>query len=303
MESKKVIGIMSGTSLDGVDVSLTEISGKGYDLKVKLLDSATFSYSKKLREELLKVSDSATSTVDMISTLNFYLGEIFSECALYLIQKNDLNSSDIFLIASHGQTICHIPKGIKLQGKNIKSTLQIGEPSVIAERTGITTVSDFRARDVAAYGEGAPLTPLPHYIFFHSKKKNRLIINIGGITNISFLPKNIDPFKITAFDTGPGNMLIDMAVSLFTRKKHYIDVDGLIAKKGNVNLPLLRTLRSNPFLKRIPPKSTGREEFGELYLKQLLSKFKKKMPMEDFIATLTFFTPFAIKRAVKEFLP
>ncbi len=278
-----VIGLMSGTSADGIDAALVEIKGHGPRIAVRLLAFTSIPYPQKLQTQILHTCESGTGPE--VCDLNVTLGERFATAALKLIRLSGLSDHDIHLIGSHGQTLYHHPRAPH------QSTLQIGEPSIIAERTGVTTVADFRPRDLAAGGEGAPLTPYAHHILFQHKTKSRLIVNIGGICNVTYLPSKTTGGTIVAFDVGPGNMMINSAITHITNGKAHQDTGGSTAAKGRVDHALLATLLKHPFLKRRPPKSTGREEFGDTYVQRLMRDVKqRKMQNEDFVATVTTFT-------------
>jgi anhydro-N-acetylmuramic acid kinase len=213
-----------------------------------------------------------------------------------------LNSID--LLGSHGQTIYHNPQGKRYSKKTIRSTLQIGEPSVIAHRTGITTVADFRPRDMAAGGEGAPLVPYADYILFGRNRSSRAVQNIGGIANVTFLPRGCKQHNIVAFDTGPGNMVIDSVIRLISDGRRRFDSGGKIAAQGTVNKRLLSKMLRHPFLKRRPPKSTGREEFGISFANKIYKQAaERSIANADIVATVTAFTAKSIALAYHEFLP
>jgi len=279
---------MSGTSADGVDAAVIELKGT----QVKVLAFDTFAYSPAMRKTILELGEQKLCRPADISTANFAIGKNFADAVIKLCKKNKINLKTIDLIGSHGQTIYHNPDG------KTPSTLQIGEPSVIAYNTGITTVADFRPKDMAAGGQGAPLVPFADYFLFKSKK-NRAIQNIGGIANVTFLPAKCTPQKIIAFDTGPGNMIIDRLVFLFTKGRQNFDKDGKIAAAGKVDVKLLNRLLNHSYFRRKPPKSTGRELFGKEYADALY----KNKPDENTIATATAFTAISIAQAYKKFLP
>jgi anhydro-N-acetylmuramic acid kinase len=292
----RVAGLMSGTSADGVDVAIIDID----DDKVKVLAFDTFPYSAQLRKTILH----QILTVADVCHLNFVLGEVFAESVLRLCKKSKIPLGSIDLIGSHGQTIYHNPKGRRFGSKTISSTLQIGEPSVIAERTGITTVADFRTRDMTAGGQGAPLVPFADYFLFRDKKHNRAIQNIGGIANVTYLPANCDLSDIIAFDTGPGNMVIDGVISILSKGQHNYDRDGRLAVKGTVDKAILNDMLKHPFFRKRPPKSTGREEFGQQYCEMLYRRIsKKQISAENIMATVTALTAVSIAQAYRRFLP
>ena len=229
---RRVLGLMSGTSCDGINACLAEIAGAGPGCKVTLLGFDRFEYPDKLRKRILDLCVPETSSVDKICHMNFLLGELFAEAGLKLIRKLHMKPEEVDLIGSHGQTIQHLPTGIKEGERLVRSTLQIGEPAVIAELTGITTVADFRPRDVAAGGFGAPLVPYADYILFADKALGRALQNIGGIANVTYLPPSGSPTDIIAFDTGPGNMIIDRITVLTTHGRLASDTEGDMAAEG-----------------------------------------------------------------------
>ncbi|HEY5649550.1 MAG TPA: anhydro-N-acetylmuramic acid kinase [Nitrospiria bacterium] len=297
----RVIGLLSGTSTDGIDAALVDITGRGIRARLRLLNFATFPYPAGLREELTALTHDGR--VEDLSALNFYLGELFARSAEKIARRTKVSLKSVQLIGSHGQTICHLPETRRIRGVSIRSTLQIGEPSVIAERTGVTTVAEFRYRDIAAGGEGAPLTPYLHYILFHSSGKSRLIVNIGGINNVTHLPRRSGLGPVIAFDAGPGNMLIDGLVRVMTRGREVMDRNGRMARKGRVHPGLLKWLMAHPFLKKKPPKSTGREAFGEPLVRKILRRAKKAGVLrDDLVTTVTAFTAGSIYSAYMRFI-
>ncbi len=290
-----VVGLISGTSADGIDAALVEIN-EGPDLKtcsesdrtIRLLAFETYPYPKGLMEQVIDLP--LRSDIGSISYLNFYIGELFADAALMIAKKGGIGIPKIDLIGSHGQTVYHMPKIKRKKGKEIRSTLQIGEPSVIAERTGVTTVADFRPRDMAAGGEGAPLTPYLHYHLF-SDKISRLIINIGGMANVTYLAGGGKISDTVAFDTGPGNVMIDQVYRISFRSHTGIDHGGEMASKGSVSKELLRSLMRHPFIKKDPPKTTGREEFGRALADKVIKRAKVLgLNRYDLLATVTAFT-------------
>ena len=290
---------MSGTSMDGVTAALAKIEDipevqehARPRLKVRLLTYETYPYPLAVREHLLELCEAGSTR--KLCTMNFQLGEIFAAAALKIIEKAGKKPSDIGIIGSHGQTVCHLPR---------QGTLQIGEPAVIAERTGITTVGDFRPRDIAAGGEGAPLIPYVDYVLFSSPKISRVLLNIGGIANVTYLPAGTGLEEIKAFDTGPGNMLLDGVMQRLTKGELSYDKDGALASKGRVYSDLLAELMRHPFIRKAPPKSTGREEFGNAFLDKILDIAQQKgLSTEDLLATLTAFTVESIVENCRLFL-
>ncbi|WP_447973743.1 anhydro-N-acetylmuramic acid kinase [Nitrospira sp. Kam-Ns4a] len=297
-----VIGLMSGTSGDGVDAALVSIEGTGHDLKVAPLASLTLRYPPALRQRLLAAA--AGGTVAEVCHLNAVLGEWFARAARRVAARAGLRLADVHLIGSHGQTIHHLPNQVREPGVGwVRSTLQIAEPAVIAERTGLTTVADFRQRDLAAGGQGAPLTPYVHYLLFRDPGRSRLIVNLGGISNVTYLPAGGALTDVLAFDTGPGNMVLDALVHRLTGGRQTMDRDGRRAGRGRVDAELLATLLAHPFLRRRPPKSTGREEFGEPFLRRLVAlQRRRRRPGPDILATCALFTAMTVGGA-RRWLP
>jgi anhydro-N-acetylmuramic acid kinase len=290
----KVVGLMSGTSGDGVDAALVDIRGTGHELKVKLRSFVASPYPADLQQRILAAS--ARGTVAEICHLNVLIGEWFAKAALRVIKQAGLAPDKVELIGSHGQTIHHLPNDVEEPGVGaVRSTLQIAEPAVIAERTGITTVANFRPRDMAAGGQGAPLTPYVHYVLLRDRKRSRLIVNLGGIGNVTYLAAGKGLEAVLAFDTGPGNMVMDGLVQRLTRGREAMDRNGRLAAKGKVAVGLLAKLLAHPYLKRKPPKSTGREEFGDVFVEQILAAQKAhRLKPEDALATCSLLTAITI---------
>jgi anhydro-N-acetylmuramic acid kinase len=295
-----VVGLMSGTSVDGVDVAIVDIAKR----KVKLRAFEMFAYPLALRKGILGLCRPESARLDDICHYNFVLGEVFADAVVKLCSRSGITLSSIDLIGSHGQTIYHNPRGRRFGRKVIGSTLQIGEPSVIAQRTGITTVADFRPRDMAAGGQGAPLVPFADYVLFSHNRLNRAVQNIGGIANVTFLPAGRKSDKTVAFDSGPGNMVIDGVMRLATGGKRNFDRNGKMAASGKVDKTLLSDILRHPFLRRRPPKSTGREQFGEAFVEGIYRPaIKKGLSDADIVATVTAFTARTIAQAYRRFLP
>lgn len=298
---KIIIGLMSGTSADGVDVAVVEVKDKGKKTSFKLLGWQVFHFPNGLREMILKNSRPETSRIDEICRLNFLLAEVYADAIFKTIETLGLSVGDIDLIGSHGQTIQHLPSEVEMFGYKIKSTLQIGDPGVIAKLTGIPVVGNFRVGDMALGGEGAPLVPYFDYIIFSSDELNRLLLNIGGIANFTILKRASDVEDVIAFDVGPGNMVVDALVKIFFDKNY--DEDGLIAQSGKVSEELLEKMARHPFIEREPPKSTGRETFGSDFVGKVL-KWAQELSLEpeDIIATAAEFTVYAIYKNYELFV-
>jgi anhydro-N-acetylmuramic acid kinase len=247
----RVAGLISGTSVDGIDVAVVDIGDN-----IEVVATATVPYPPEVRNAILSVSNAATHTAT-IARLNVLLGELFAEA----LEKTGVPLHTIQLIGSHGQTIFHEGEPVEFLGRKVASTMQIGEAAVIAERTGIETIADFRPSDMAAGGKGAPLAPFLDYQLFRHPELARIALNIGGIANITVIPANANPQDVVAFDTGPGNMVMDAVAPPFDR-------DGERARAGGVNAVLLERLLADPYYQRAPPKTCGREQYGNDFVRE-----------------------------------
>ena len=294
-EEKLVVGLISGTSMDGIDAALVRVRGSGEDTEVRIEDFICREYSNAARELLLSPGSLNAASV---SDLNFLLGQEFSAAVFDLLRKAALKTTDVDLVGTHGQTVFHNPPSL---GGNISSTLQLGEADVICETTGITTVGDFRTRDIAAGGEGAPLIPYVDHLLFSKTGKNIIAQNIGGISNCTLVTGKLE--ELLAFDTGPGNSLIDSVARLASGGEKSFDEDGAIAKEGSVKKDLLRKLMKNPYFDIEPPKSTGRELFGEEMVARLFSATERNsLFLPDLLRTLVEFTVCSIVSAYERFV-
>ncbi|OTX91051.1 anhydro-N-acetylmuramic acid kinase [Bacillus wiedmannii] len=291
-----IAGIMSGTSLDGIDVALVHIEGSGVESKVKLIHFITVPFCNDMKNEIQQALSIENSNVQLICSLNFKLGLCFANAVREVCKEANFPLGQLNLIGSHGQTIYHQPKH---DGNMIPSTLQIGEPAVIAYETNTTVISNFRTMDIAAGGQGAPLVPYSEIILYRHPTKNRLLQNIGGIGNVTIIPSHLSDKNVIAFDTGPGNMVIDgMCQRLFQLS---YDQNGKIAKQGVVVDEILTYCMNHPFLKMNPPKSTGREQFGEEFVSELLKRYERHSK-ENIVTTVTMFTARSIVHQYKEFI-
>ena len=289
-QKKLAIGMMSGTSMDGIDAVLLCLDDK---FKFEVLATNSLEYPKEIRENLLQIANNNGTTKD-ICFMDFVVGKLFANCANELINKSGLDSKDIGFIASHGQTIFHIPEELEICGIKTRSTLQIGNISVIANETNIKTIGDFRSMDIATGGQGAPLVPFADELIF-GRDIPRAIQNIGGIGNVTILSPDCDTF---AFDTGVGNMLIDYYANKFFNIPY--DKDGLIASKGCIDNEWLNKLLQEPYYSKHPPKSTGRELFNNIYAEKILSNAPQSP--YDIMATITALTAKTIVDAYKNFV-
>lgn len=289
------IGVMSGTSLDGVDVALIEI--KENDC-FSLVDFVSIPYDIEFKEKIKRNLSDETAKLNEICSLNYELSYHFKDAVDVILNKNNLKYNDISFIASHGQTIWHEPHP---RPGNVASTLQIGDGQIISTLTGIPVVFNFRVSDIVLGGEGAPLVPMFEYLFFRSKDQNIILQNIGGIGNLTYLKKDCSVNDVLAFDTGPGNVIID-----YFMNKYYnlpFDDEGKIAKSGMVIIPILDKLMKDSFIKKVPPKSTGREAYSKEYLEHISSLYEfDKYNKEDIIATITEFTAMSIIYNYKTFI-
>jgi anhydro-N-acetylmuramic acid kinase len=286
---QRAIGLMAGTSVDGVDAVVVDIQGQGLTARVQVLAHATYPYPPTLREQILAASYPESSRVDLICHLNFALGICFADAALTIAQAAGVPMTQIDLIGSHGQTVYHIPVAATSPPWQA-STLQLGEPCVIAELTGVTTVADFRPRDMAAGGLGAPLAPYGHYVLFADSQRPKVVQNIGGIANATVLA-DPDVMQTLAFDTGPGNMLIDEALRHYTAGRQHYDANGQMAAQGVVHQGLLTELLQHPFITQPPPKATGRDVFGKTLWHTVLARAHAlDLSPADVVCTCTAFT-------------
>jgi len=298
-----VLGMMSGTSVDGIDVSLVRISGAPPNLRIKLLNHTAIPFPTAVRKEILRVAEQNPVTSGELSQLHSRLGHIYADAALAACKKFRILPRKIDLIGNHGQTIFHQGKPVNYLGARTASTLQIGEGALIAARAGITTVSDFRPADMALGGNGAPLVPFADYSLYRHPKLGRVSLNIGGIANVTAIPANAKPSQVFAFDTGPGNMLLDALVSHFTHGRQRFDNGAALALQGLAIPALLNELMRDPYLRLTPPKSTGREYYGAAYVKKLLTLAKKyHAKPNDLVRASTLFTALSIVDALNRFV-
>jgi len=298
-----VLGMMSGTSADGIDAALVKISGAPPHLNIKLLGHVKQNFPPSIRKEILRVAEQKPLAPGEFSQLHARLGNLYADAALSACKKLAISPRRVDLIGNHGQTIFHRGAPVNFLGARIASTLQIGDGSVIAALTGITTVSDFRPADIALGGQGAPLVPYVDYLLWCEAKLGRVALNIGGIANLTVIPANSKPSDVFAFDTGPGNMLIDALVARFTHNHSRFDDDARIALRGKLVPQLLDYLMQDPYLQRKPPKSTGREYFGAAYVERVLLLGRRyRAKPNDLIRTATIFTALSIVDALHRFV-
>ena len=293
---------MSGTSADGIDAALVQIAPGNPLPRLSLLHFRQTPFPAQLRAEILACTGSPEGTVDRVCRLNAWLGEAFAEAALGCLREAGVPRQEVALVGSHGQTLHHQPPGPERPAP--PATLQVGSPAIIAERTGITTVADFRPRDLAAGGEGGPLAPLFHAALFRVPGRARIVLNLGGIANVTYLPPGAGTEGVLAFDVGPGNSLLDALAARLSGGTETCDRDGALAGRGRPSRALLARLMLHAFLRRRPPKSTGRETFGPAFLEGILAWPEAHgVTPPDLAATLTAFTARAVSEAITTFLP
>jgi anhydro-N-acetylmuramic acid kinase len=292
----RVIGLMSGTSADGVDAALVEWPPGDAARPFRLLAHREDPFPPELQQRIHALAAERCApgaTLRELAALDVALGERFAEAAIAVARDACIPLERIDAIASHGQTVAHHPE--------LRATLQIGDPSLIAERTGVTTVADFRTRDVAAGGQGAPLAPFFHFAAFADKSEHRVALNLGGIANVTWLPARGAPDDVIAFDVGPANALIDGVIQSATRGAERMDTDGRRALRGRADGALLRELLDDDFLRTPPPKSTGRERYGLAEAEALVARWGER-PLDDLVATLLAFSAEAVGHACREHL-
>ncbi|UUF16715.1 MULTISPECIES: anhydro-N-acetylmuramic acid kinase [Flavobacterium] len=297
-ETRKILGLMSGTSLDGLDLALCEISGEGENTVVKIEQFETIDYSEDIKTEIRKVFAKKTIDFQHLVLLNEWIADLHALMINDCLSKWNISASEVDLIASHGQTVLHAPKFLHQQEKFPNATLQIGDGDHIAVKTGIITLSDFRQKHVAAGGEGAPLAVYGDYLLFSKKDENRIMLNMGGIANFTYLPASQNAEEVFVTDTGTANTLIDIFTKQFFPEKSY-DKDAEIAKSGTVNQELLSELKNNAFFQKSFPKTIGQELFNHDFVNSALVKLGlENISAPDLLATLTRLSAETIAEAV-----
>ena len=299
--ARLVLGLMSGTSADGIDVALVRIApGAGTDSsRARLAKFATMEFPQDVRAVVLRLAEGASTTACELSQLNVRLGQVFAQAALGACRKFRVSPRQIALIGSHGQTVYHQGVPSRFVGAQVGSTLQIGEPAVIAAVTGITTVADFRPADMAVGGQGAPLVPWADYMLYRDSRRGHIALNIGGIANMTVIPRAARPEQVFAFDTGPGNMVVDGLMRHFTKGRQHYDRDAQMAQRGTLLPPLADKLLADPYFRLRPPKTAGREQYGANYLRHVLDwgRVHRARP-EDLVRTAALVTALSIVDAI-----
>ena len=303
-KERLVIGLMSGTSADGVDAALVHIEGCKENTKLRLIACISVPFEKEVRERILKIAEGDYGGSAELCRMNARLGYLYLDACKRVCREADVKENSVDLVGCHGQTVYHQPSPENYLGQALTSTLQIGDPSVICEGLGTIVVSDFRVRDMAAGGQGAPLVPYTEYLIYKDPCRNIALQNIGGIGNITYIPKGAGLGDVTAFDTGPGNMLIDASVSRYSQGRLLFDEGGRIASSYAWDERLLSWLMEDPYLKEKPPKTTGRERYNREFVEKVYAK-AASLGVDDgeVLATLTRYTALAIAFSVKELLP
>ena len=303
-DTLRVIGLMSGTSADGMDAALVDISGHGLDTRIKTLGFVSLPYTDQVRSEILRLAGGQLGGSRDLCLFSFLLGQLSLDACRAVCQQAGVSPDTVDLVGSHGQTLYHIPTAENYCGYPVRGTLQLGEASVICEGLGCPAVSDFRVRDMAAGGQGAPLVPYAEYLLYRREGQTVALQNIGGIGNITILPKGGTPDDTYAFDTGPGNMVMDQIVERITHGSQRYDEGGQLAAQGKCSEELLAFLLRDPYLKKPLPKTTGREFYGADYVDALMDKAAELgLTAVDILATATRFTAVCIRIAVADFCP
>ena len=299
----RVIGLMSGTSADGIDAALVRIDGAPPKIHAKFEAHYHAKFSPAVRQTVLRIANGVTTTAEEVSQLDFLLGEEFARAAISACARWRVPRSRIGLIGSHGQTIYHQGAASNFLGKRVASTLQIGEPSVIAARTGVPVIADFRQADMAWGGQGAPLVPFVDFLLYRHETRARVALNIGGIANVTLIPAGAKPRDVVAFDTGPGNMIVDAVVERATHGRTRFDRDARMALSGRMIPALLKRMMREPYLRKRPPKTAGREQFGQAYAEKILAWARRnRTRTADVVRTATVFTVVTIADALRRFV-
>lgn len=297
--SRLVCGVMSGTSLDGIDVAFVRITGYGESTEVQPAAFEEIPFDDGIRSIIKKNSSPDTSSVDEICYLNALLGHVYADAIRSCAAKHSIDLPSVHLIGLHGQTIHHLPTAHERFGYSVRSTLQIGNGATLAALIGIPVISDFRSADMALDGQGAPLVPYVDWILFRSAERDRVLLNVGGIANITVLKRGCAQDDVVAFDTGPGNMVIDNLMQHYFHRAY--DTDGEIALQGRVHDEMLSSLVQHEYFSRPIPKSTGREMFGEKYTRTIIRLAEEKFHLEpaDIITTLTALTATSVAHSIR----
>ena len=300
-DARLVVGLISGTSMDGIDAALVRISGPPEKPRVRLLAFLTKPYQTAERKAIAHVASGGPASASAISQLNFLLGELFADATLAVCSHARVSPKRLSIIGSHGQTIYHQGQPTREAGWRIASTFQIAEPAVIADRTGVPVVADFRTADMAAGGQGAPLVPMVDYLLLRDEQEGRVALNIGGIANLTVIPAGAKPDDVFGFDTGPGNMVMDALVRHFTQSNRGFDEGGRVASRGRVIARILDEILRLPFFRHRPPKSAGREQFGEDFVRRYF-RARRSARFQDLLRTAAELTVATISEGLERFV-
>lgn len=303
-KERLVIGLMSGTSVDGVDAALVHIKGGGEQTEAKLISYVNVPFPREVRERILALAEGDFGGTGEVCRMNALLGYLYLDACNEVCRKAGISEEEVDLVGCHGQTVYHQPRKEEYLSHTMASTLQIGDPSIICEKMGVVAVSDFRVRDIAAGGQGAPLVPYTEYLLYTDKDRDVALQNIGGIGNITFLPKGGWMGSLMAFDTGPGNVLIDRAVWEYSKGELTFDEGGRIGASHPIDERLLDWLMEEEYLKMKPPKTTGRERYNHQFMAEIYKKSREwDIGLGQIVSTLTRYTAETIALSVREFLP
>lgn len=303
-KTRLVIGLMSGTSADGIDAVLTKITGTGIEMKAEELAFLFLPFEKEVHDRIVAVANGTFGGAKELCAMSNYLGKQYALACKLLCEKAGILPEDVDLVGNHGQTVWHMPAAEPYLKDMVRGTLQIGEDSYIAEELGCPVVGNFRVRDMAAGGLGAPLVPYVEYLLYRKEDETVALQNIGGIGNVTILPKACTLEQVTAFDTGPGNMLIDAWVQRMTKGEKTFDEGGRLAAGGKVHQGLLAFLMEDPYLQLPPPKNSGREYYGRAYVDKIEEYARRHQISDvDCLRTITRFTAESIAFGLEHFAP
>lgn len=303
-DTLRVVGLMSGTSADGMDAALVEITGFGLSTRVHMLSFVSIPYPDETRREILRLASGGEGGSRDLCLFSFFLGQLSLEACFAVCKEAGIDPETVDLVGSHGQTLYHQPEAVDYLRRPVRGTLQLGEASVIAEGLHCPVVSDFRVRDLAAGGQGAPLVPYTEYLLYRRENETVGLQNIGGIGNLTVLPRGGRMEDTFAFDTGPGNMVMDQLVSRMTGGKMRYDENGALTAAGKCSEELLHWMLRDPYLQKSPPKTTGREDYGETYVDRLTEKGRALgLSDRDILATACRFTVSCIEEAIRRHCP
>lgn len=295
---RMVVGLTAGSSGGGIQAAILVLGGHGVSLNWKLLAHDALEYTPQVREQISRCAEASGGDAELLCRLNVLTGELFARAAHHIAERAGTTLSAVDLIGVEGQKVQHLPDPVTISGVTVRSSLQLGESAVIAERTGVTTVGDFTGRDLAAGGLGSPISPYVDYLLFRRRARGRLVFSIGGTASLTAIPASAAADEVLSSDTGPGTLLIDGLVNRMTGGRETFDHDGRYARRGRVIPELLQRLMAMPFMQRALPKSCGRRDFGRGLVERILSEHRQAS-REDLLATATRFTADSIGAACR----